>query len=328
MIPKTLNIIYDTNYTNIFSEGGFVNHEFSVPPSKPWFFDLLFWDPNKLKGKEKSDQNSSNNQKTENHTTTENQQLNQPIWDKNQEVQTTQLNQTNQTAQENKANDKKTPWFRDLLFWSLNSSGKKDKSNDWENKTNWENKVGINNTNQTQTWDANLQNDWEKAWNDAWKAELTNDLINSSENWQNQQVSPLENVAAVLPQDATTPSESIDVDSITQNHDIAATESNSKETPKKKNWLDTVLDKVFGIDDQSQSKTKSNEKKKSSSEKEEVKEEKKLTEQERKANELREQIRKILEIPDDGLLLEPNKLYQVSISSNRSLAYTFSAASS
>ena len=41
MVEKTLNIIYDTNYTNIIRDGGFVNHQFQ--PKKTWLMDSLFW---------------------------------------------------------------------------------------------------------------------------------------------------------------------------------------------------------------------------------------------------------------------------------------------
>ena len=40
MSAQTLNVIYDTNYTSIITDGGFVNHNFV---KKLWFFDLLFW---------------------------------------------------------------------------------------------------------------------------------------------------------------------------------------------------------------------------------------------------------------------------------------------
>ena len=40
MKAKTLNIIYDTNYTGIVENWGFVNHSFT---NKLWFFDLIFW---------------------------------------------------------------------------------------------------------------------------------------------------------------------------------------------------------------------------------------------------------------------------------------------
>jgi hypothetical protein len=44
MSAQTLNIIYDTNYTTIVPDGGFVDHQFT---KKLWFFDLLFGDLNK-----------------------------------------------------------------------------------------------------------------------------------------------------------------------------------------------------------------------------------------------------------------------------------------
>ena len=93
--------------------------------------------------------------------------------------------------------------------------------------------------------------------------------------------------------------------SLTQNHEIAQNsnqpqDSQAQEKPKKKSWLDSVLDNIFWTDDWS--KKQSNDSKKSqwnkSSKNEKEIDEKKQSEQERKANELREQIKKVLEIPD------------------------------
>ena len=69
---------------------------------------------------------------------------------------------------------------------------------------------------------------------------------------------------------------------------------------KKKSWIDSMLDSVFWTDDWSKKNKKSDNSQKDSSNSSEPSEEdqKKLSEQERKANELREQIRKVLEIPD------------------------------
>ena len=46
MVTKTENIIYDTNYTSIINDGGFVDNKFV--PEKTWFFDALFWNVNKI----------------------------------------------------------------------------------------------------------------------------------------------------------------------------------------------------------------------------------------------------------------------------------------
>ena len=96
------------------------------------------------------------------------------------------------------------------------------------------------------------------------------------------------------------------IEAVTQNHEIAQDAQAPKETedteskPKKKSWIDSMLDSVFGTDDWSKKSKKSDKSKNDpSSENENSEEEqKKLSEQERKANELREQIRKVLEIPD------------------------------
>ncbi len=96
------------------------------------------------------------------------------------------------------------------------------------------------------------------------------------------------------------------IEATTQNHEIAQAQQPSKESentetkPKKKSWIDSMLDSVFWTDDWSKKNKKSDSWKKISSEsdKNDSEEQKKLSEQERKANELREQIRKVLEIPD------------------------------
>ena len=93
--------------------------------------------------------------------------------------------------------------------------------------------------------------------------------------------------------------------SLTQNHEIAKDSVEKKDVtpnkPKKKNWLDSVLDNIFWTDDGSKKQSEINKNTKwdkSSTNDSENIDEKKLAEQERKANELREQIKKILEIPD------------------------------
>ena len=96
------------------------------------------------------------------------------------------------------------------------------------------------------------------------------------------------------------------IEAVTQNHEITQDTQTPKETedteskPKKKSWIDSMLDSVFGTDEWSKKNKKSDKSKNDSSSENENNEEeqKKLSEQERKANELREQIRKVLEIPD------------------------------
>ena len=54
MSAQSLNIIYDTNYTTIINDWGFVDNNFSANKwKKPWFFDLLFGNPDKLMGNDK-----------------------------------------------------------------------------------------------------------------------------------------------------------------------------------------------------------------------------------------------------------------------------------
>ena len=226
MSAQTLNVIYDTNYTNIFSDWGYINNSFSIPTKKAWFFDSLFWGPKKTD----SPQNNVE-------------------WDKNQ------INTENWSAQQHQ----KAPWFFDLLFWPLNSS-KKDQPQKVENKA---------------------------AQNTAWNGEIkqnptTNSTTNSNiqanqNNWENT------------------------VNSVTQNHEITQDVNQWKDVQnwgKKKNWLDSMLDNVFWADDSTKKDTNNKPKENSDSNKKDTVEEKKLTENEKKANELREQIRKILEIPD------------------------------
>ena len=94
--------------------------------------------------------------------------------------------------------------------------------------------------------------------------------------------------------------------SLTQNHEIAQNSNQSQdsqvqEKPKKKTWLDSILDNVFWTDDWSKKQNKDSKKSqwdKSSKDGKNI-DEKKQSEQERKANELREQIKKVLEIPDE-----------------------------
>ena len=83
----------------------------------------------------------------------------------------------------------------------------------------------------------------------------------------------------------------------TQNNSQETT-NNQDEKPKKKSWIDSMLDNVFWPDEKSQNSAKKDSKSTNKNEKKEEKDEKKETEQERQANELREQIKKILEIPD------------------------------
>lgn len=214
MSAQTLNVIYDTNYTGIFPDGGFVNHNFPTTTKKVWFFDSLFWGPKKTENKTEWNQNQAN---------TENWQAQQP---------------------------QKAPWFFDLLFWPLNSP-KKDQSQK------------NNSSNQNPTWNGeNKQN---------------SDSQLNQNSWDNS------------------------VASMIQNHEIAQ-ESNSwnntQKSKKKKSWLDSMLDNIFWTDEWTKKDANKGNKEKSDWNKKDAEDEKKITESEKKANDLREQIRKILEIPD------------------------------
>jgi len=86
-------------------------------------------------------------------------------------------------------------------------------------------------------------------------------------------------------------------DSLTQNHEIAVdSDANSEQKPEKKNWLDSVIDNLFWADEGSKWKSNNSEKKESDSSK--TTSENKVSEENSKAQELRNNIKKILEIPD------------------------------
>ena len=229
MPAQTLNIVYDTNYTNIFSGWGFVNHNFPISTEKVWFFGSLFWGSKK---------NNDAQNKVE--------------W------------KENQTNTENSTQPQKTPWFFDLLFGPLSSS-KKDQPSKAENPA--------------------TQN---TAWKEEVKQNSTNPTTNPTEN-SNTQANPNQNKWEKS------------VDSITNGHEIsqkAESWKDSKNWEKKKNWLDSMLDGIFWVDDSPKKDTEKTQKEKENWNKKETVEEKKMTENEKKAKELREQIRKILEIPD------------------------------
>ena len=261
MSAQTLNVIYDTNYTNIVSDGGFVDHTFS---KKAWFFDLLFWSPKDLQQSAAPAQNNVANPQ-------------QPQETPAQDAQAQASAPANQTQNPNPDQQKKSPWFFDLLFGPLNASQPakpETKNNDW-NQT-------AENAPASPEWQAaqtNSQPEW----------------TNSNEQVQNNN-SQTENTNQ--PETTT----ETNAENITQNHEIAKAE-NSEETtekPKKKSWIDSMLDNVFWTDEWTKKETKSEKKsdEKKSDQENTPEDEKKLTEQEKKANELREQIKKILEIPD------------------------------
>ena len=230
MPTQTLNIIYDTNYTNIINWWGFVDHQFSsVVEKSTWNIEVT-----------------------------------QP-W--NQTDNTPQnTNQTENTPTSNQQQWQKTPWFLDLLFWPLNSQNTK-------NNTNWNQESNINQP-QIQTPPIQSQTQTQPVW-------VVSTVAQNVATWQQAWT-------AVAAQTQNVP------------QPIWATEpSETPKNVKKKSWLDSMLDNVFWTDEWSK-KTKNTEEtwKWSVSDNKPTQDTKKQTEQERKANELREQVRKILEIPD------------------------------
>ena len=263
MSAQTLNIIYDTNYKGIVPDGGFVDHPFQW--KKLWFFDLLFWDLNKKSDNSSKDwtqDNSNKNPETQNQT--------QNTWQ-----------QTNQQAPtENKPAEwekkEKAPGFFDLLFgdlwWWKKDNSKKENSA----APQW-----TQNNSQTPNQPASV-------------ATATTQPATAETNVQNNN-QPNENNS-----NAT-------VNAITENHeitntlDVSSNDIEESKPQKKKSWIDSMLDSVFWPDDSSKKddkKWKKSDKSKSEKKEETTEGQEKLTEQEKKANELREQIKKILEIPD------------------------------
>ena len=242
MSAQTLNIIYDTNYTSIVPDGGFVDHQFT---KKLWFFDLLFGDLSK-----KSD-NSKNK------------------WEKKESVgeanKQAQSQDTSQASQQNQWNveKKKSPWFFDLLFGDLNSWKKSE----------------------------NIKGD--KKWAEV---SATQQVKSDASVWESKKIEWQEAVdesQSTGPQAASNP---VEKDTLNVSWDGI-----ENEKPKKKSWIDSMLDTVFWEEEWKNTEKKGSDKKKDSSKEntqQDQNESKALTEKEKKSNELREQIKKILEIPD------------------------------
>ncbi len=263
MSAQTLNIIYDTDYKGIVPDGGFVDHSFQW--KKLWFFDLLFWDLNKKSdnsSKEWNKDNSNKNPETQNQPQNVPQQANQ---------QTPAENNTKEGEKKEKA-----PGFFDLLFWDL-WSWKKDNSKQ-ENSTAQQGTQNQGNTAAPVAPATTVQ-----------ATPGTNPNVNGQNKNQANENNP----------NAT-------VNNITENHeisntlDVSSSDIEESKPQKKKSWIDSMLDSVFWPDDWSKKEDK---KSKKSDKKFDKKEEttewgEKLTRQEKEANELREQIKKILEIPD------------------------------
>ena len=99
MPTHTLNIIYDTNYTNIIKGWGFVDHQSFSTNTQQWWSTV-----EATNIKVESNQPQVTNQETE---------------------------KTNSVQQQ----WQKTPWFFDLLFWPLNWANKKNNIQ-WNTQTN------------------------------------------------------------------------------------------------------------------------------------------------------------------------------------------------
>ena len=176
--------------------------------------------------------------------------------------------------------------FGSLFWWNSNSSNQQTTTNQQTNTQNqsaqqWNKTPGffdllfgpLNSNQKTNT---------PTAQNQSQQANISTTAQNVQ--WWN----PTETKDETTPQNQTVPE--------TQ----ASKEAEQNPQKKKKSWIDSMLDSVFWTDDWSKKNKKSDNSQKDSSNSSEPSEEdqKKLSEQERKANELREQIRKVLEIPD------------------------------
>ena len=243
MSAQTLNIIYDTNYTSIVPDGGFVDHQFT---KKLWFFDLLFGDLSK-----KSDNSKNKWEKKES------------VGEINKQAQSQDTSQASQQNQWN-AEKKKSPWFFDLLFGDLNSWKKSE----------------------------NIKGD--KKWAEV---SATQQVKSDASVWESKKIEWQEAVdesQSTGPQAASNP---VEKDTLNVSWDGI---ENKK--PKKKSWIDSMLDTVFWEEEWGKNTGKKGSDKKKDSSKENTQQDqnggKALTEKEKKSNELREQIKKILEIPD------------------------------
>lgn len=318
MAAQTLNIIYDTNYTSIVQDGGFVDHPFT---KKLWFWDLLFWDLSWKKddskntdSKEKSSttkQDQDRNQQAQAQNTQESQQVSQQTqnsqqnnWQQNQQPQTNGKQQSGEQQE-------KSPWFFDLLFWDLSKKpNNSQKENTSENNKWTENKPTpqANATQQSQE-----QNN-----TPAQQTQTTTPApsvqTDTTVPWA--QVPPISNVIPTTDTQSTADTvqqPAVNTDNQTANNDtnvpnwaatdtlnVSSNDINESEPKKKKSWIDSMLDSVFWPDDWDKKENKKDTKKekKADESKSEKEEQKKISVREKEANELRDQIKKILEIPD------------------------------
>ena len=318
MAAQTLNIIYDTNYTSIVPDGGFVDHPFT---KKLWFWDLLFWDLSLKKddskntdSKEKSSttqQDQDRNQQAQVQNTQESQQVSQQA--QNSQQNNWQQNQQPQTngKQQSGGQQEKSPWFFDLLFWDLSKKpNNSQKENTSENNKWTENKPTpqANATQQSQE-----QNN-----TPAQQTQTTTPApsvqTDTTVPWA--QVPPISSVIPTTDTQSTADTvqqPAVNTDNRTANNDtnvpnwaatdtlnVSSNDINESEPKKKKSWIDSMLDSVFWPDDWDKKENKKDTKKekKADESKSEKEEQKKISVREKEANELRDQIKKILEIPD------------------------------
>ena len=318
MAAQTLNIIYDTNYTSIVPDGGFVDHPFT---KKLWFWDLLFWDLSWKKddskntdSKEKSSttqQDQDRNQQAQAQNTQESQQVSQQV--QNSQQNNWQQNQQPQTngKQQSGGQQEKSPWFFDLLFWDLSKKpNNSQKENTSENNKWTENKP----TPQANTTQQSQEQNNTPAQQTQTTTPAPSVQTDTTVPWA--QVPPISNVIPTTDTQSTADTvqqPAVNTDNQTANNDtnvtnwaatdtlnVSSNDINESEPKKKKSWIDSMLDSVFWPDDWDKKENKKDTKKekKADESKSEKEEQKKISVREKEANELRDQIKKILEIPD------------------------------
>ena len=318
MAAQTLNIIYDTNYTSIVPDGGFVDHPFT---KKLWFWDLLFWDLSWKKddskntdSKEKSSttqQDQDRNQQAQAQNTQESQQASQQA--QNSQQNNWQQNQQPQTngKQQSGGQQEKSPWFFDLLFWDLSKKPNNSQKENTSENNKWTDNKPTPQANATQQ--SQEQNN-----TPAQQTQTTTPApsvqTDTTVPWA--QVPPISNVIPTTDTQSTADTvqqPAVNTDNQTANNDtnvpnwaatdtlnVSSNDINESEPKKKKSWIDSMLDSVFWPDDWNKKENKKDTKKekKADESKSEKEEQKKISVREKEANELRDQIKKILEIPD------------------------------
>ncbi len=183
----------------------------------------------------------------------------------------------------------KKGWFLGSLFWGSNS---------WSQQNPAPTQAQTQSPAQTQN-----QQQWGKA---PWFFDLLFGPLNSNPQTNNTASNTKSQDANSSKKPKEWKTAEWNIEATTQNHEITQDTQAPKEAqntevkPKKKNWIDSMLDSVFGTDEWSNKNKKTNKWKDTDAKSDEndPEEQKKLSEQEKKANELREQIRKVLEIPD------------------------------